>query len=117
VAIALLRSRNGKPKLELRFNEPAALDAAVGESRSSEVTVANPMDRPVTITRVSFRGKEFQPPMAEGSIVLQPGESTRIPVSFTPTKPGNAKGELSISARGNDLKDAQWKIPLRGRGL
>ena len=89
----------------------------VGSSKSSSLTLTNSSasDGPsVTFSQVTTTGAGFGVTSASLPIVLTPGQSTTITITFAPKAAGAVNGSLSITVDGATNPAS---VPLTGTGL
>lgn len=109
----------GTKAASLSLNE-SSLDfgnVQVGSSKSNSIALTNSSasDGPsVTFSQVTATGTGFGVTTAALPIVLAPGQSTTITVTFAPKTAGAATGSLSIAVDG---ASDPANVPLTGTGL
>lgn len=86
----------------------------VGSSGSVPVTLSNQGTAPVSITGHSITGTGFTLTGWTAPASLNPGQTTSFTVTFSPTGPGAARGNVSIT---NSLPGSPLMIALTGTGL
>ena len=100
--------------------DPAAIDfgeVVVGQTSDPEtVTLQNTSSGPITINGASITGANaanFTENLA-GSVVVNPGQTTTIDVTFSPSATGGRNGTLEVQHSGNG---SPTLIPLSGTGV
>jgi len=85
----------------------------VSSSGSQNVTLTNAGNSNVTISQVMVSGAGFNAGGAAG-LILSPGQSTAVNVTFTPSTNGAASGSVSVSS---NATNSPAKIGLTGTGV
>jgi hypothetical protein len=85
----------------------------VSSSGSQNVTLSNAGNSNVTISQVMVSGAGFNAGGAAG-LILSPGQTTVVNVTFTPSSSGAASGSVSISS---NATNSPAKIGLTGTGV
>ena len=78
------------------------------------VTLTNSSASYVTISNVSISGLGFDTGGVPAGLVLQPGESLPLKVTFAPTGIGSVSGSLTVTS---DASNSPAIIPLSGSGV
>lgn len=88
---------------------------AVGETATVRLTIENTGTAPLSRIRASVRGKgkDALSITRNPTRSLEPGETTRIRCTYTPTRARNSKARLVV--RSNDSDERVFRIKLRGR--
>jgi hypothetical protein len=86
----------------------------VSGSGSQNVTLTNAGNSNVTISQVMVSGAGFNAGGAAGGLILSPGQSTAVNVTFTPSTSGAASGSVSVSS---NATNSPAKIGLTGTGV
>jgi len=84
----------------------------MGQSRSLDVTVANPGTDPLVVSEIASDDPAFVPGFA--GLTLAPGESRLLTVTFTP--PGAAPHAATLTLRSNDPDEPELTMILEGEG-
>jgi Abnormal spindle-like microcephaly-assoc'd, ASPM-SPD-2-Hydin len=85
----------------------------LSSSGSQNVTLTNAGNSNVTISQVMVSGAGFNAGGAAG-LILSPGQSTAVNVTFTPSANGAASGSVSVSS---NATNSPAKIGLTGTGV
>jgi Abnormal spindle-like microcephaly-assoc'd, ASPM-SPD-2-Hydin len=85
----------------------------VSSSGSQNVTLTNAGNSNVTISQVMVSGAGFNAGGATG-LILSPGQTTVVNVTFTPSSSGAASGSVSVSS---NATNSPAKIGLTGTGV
>jgi Abnormal spindle-like microcephaly-assoc'd, ASPM-SPD-2-Hydin len=85
----------------------------LSSSASQNVTLTNAGNSNVTISQVMVSGAGFNVGGAAG-LILSPGQSTAVNVTFTPSTNGAASGSVSVSS---NATNSPAKIGLTGTGV
>ena len=85
----------------------------LSSSGSQNVTLTNAGNSNVTISQVMVSGAGFNAGGAAG-LILSPGQSTAVNVTFTPSTNGAASGSVSVSS---NATNSPAKIGLTGTGV
>ena len=96
---------------------PSALSfggITVGSSSSQAVTVSNSGGSNVTVSNVSISGPGFAASGVSSGLVLIPGQTSTLVVTFTPAATGNMTGSVTISS---DAATSTNAIALSGSGV
>lgn len=94
---------------------PAAIgfgDVTVGTSAAQTERIAASGNATVTISAAAAAGTGFSASGVATPLVLAPGQSATIVISFDPTQPGAASGALSIASNAPTVM-----VPLSGTGV
>ncbi len=113
-ASVALVARVGGPALRVR---PAAVDfgrAAVGIDARAHVDLTNVGDQDLTVQGFEGQGP-FSAEPASDVLLISPGQTERLPLVFTATAAGPARG--SVRFRSDDPERPEVTVDLRGRGL
>jgi hypothetical protein len=68
----------------------------MGRAQSQSAVLSNPGRTPVVITRVSVAGTGFTLSGLQTPVVLRPGQSVRVGVTFNPVAGGSITGAISV---------------------
>ena len=86
----------------------------VSSSGSQNVTLSNAGNSNVTISQVMVSGAGFNAGGAAGGLILSPGQSTAVNVTFTPSTSGTAIGSVIVSS---NATNSPATIGLTGTGV
>jgi hypothetical protein len=89
-------------------------DVATGNSSTRSVTVTNASASGVSVSNVSISGAGFSASGVPAGLVLAPGESAALNVTFAPTSTGKVSGNVVIS---EEAFLTSATIPLSGNGI
>ncbi|REK22600.1 MAG: choice-of-anchor D domain-containing protein [Planctomycetota bacterium] len=111
---------SGIPNLEVLANTSAVYTAEVGQSVTQPVVVTHsgpPSSAPIQLTSIEFSGSEaadFSDDFNDvAGLLLQPGDSTVVNVTFTPSATGEAAAFLEVHS---DMGYGPARVPLTGFG-
>jgi Cep192 domain 4 len=110
-----LSGRGGEAVHSLKVS-PASLtfgNVAVGTSASQDVSLTNGGTSNVTIFGVSFEGSGFSGSGVNSGLILTPGQSAPLIVTFDPTSRGAVTGTLTISS---SATNSPRSVSLSGTG-
>ena len=84
----------------------------VGKSSSREIIVSNTGTGDLLINQWTFDDKQFSVGMS-GDLLISPGSSQPVPITFTPNRVGNVSAQVVVSS--NDLDESATTIALTGQ--
>jgi hypothetical protein len=85
-----------------------------GNSSSRNVTVANSGSQSVTVSNLSISGAGFNASGVPTGLVLTPGQTAALSVTFAPASPGSVAGKVTVSASN---VSAPLEVALSGTGV
>lgn len=103
----------GRPDIDVVPSSLAFGSLEAGQSRTDTLTIFNRGEEILSITSINVTGAAFSG--GAGSQTLSPGDSTFVPVVFSPAEPGPASGQTTIES--NDPDEASVIVSLTGQGL
>jgi hypothetical protein len=89
-------------------------DVAVGSSTTRPVTLTASGKSNVTISKVSISGSGFNASGVPTGIILTPGQSATLNVTFTPVATGSATGNITVTS---DASNSPATISLSTSGV
>jgi len=85
-----------------------------GSNSTRSVTVANSSGGSVTVSNVSISGAGFNASGVPAGLILTPGQSAALAVTFAPASTGNVTGKVTVA---NNASSAPLEIALAGTGV
>jgi hypothetical protein len=104
---------NTKENLVVTPNAIQFGNVGVGSSASQTAIVSNRGTQDLTITNISATGSGFKISGFSGKMILAPGHTIKLSVTFTPASAGEQSGNISITTAS---KSAQEMATLSGTG-